>query len=151
MLNRVYNVSKIEHPLSSYDKLDCFKLYFFDTGLLKAMAGVDNQSILLSSDYQFKGPLTENFVLQQLKGQFSVEPRYYSDKNSELDFLLQSGADIIPVEVKAGEKKSAPSFKRYLKEKQPSIAYRFSKLGYRKDGAFTNLPLYLVPRIKDFL
>ena len=74
MLNRVYNVSKIEHPLAAFDKLDQFKLFVFDTGLLKYMAGVDNSAILLKSDYQFKGPLTENFVLQQLRGQFDVEP-----------------------------------------------------------------------------
>lgn len=72
MLNRIYNVSKLEHPLSAFDKLDQFKLFLFDTGLLKQMAGVDNSAILLKSTYQFKGPLTENYVLQQLRGQFEV-------------------------------------------------------------------------------
>ena len=67
MLNRVYNVSKIEHPLPAFDKLNHFKLFVFDTGLLKHMAGIDNRAILLKTDYQFKGPLTENFVLQQLR------------------------------------------------------------------------------------
>lgn len=82
MSNRVYNVSKIEHPLSAFDKLNQFKLFVFDTGLLKHMAGIDNSAILLKTDYQFKGQLTENYVLQQLRGQFEVDPRYYSDKNS---------------------------------------------------------------------
>lgn len=108
MLNRVYNVSKMEHPLAAFDKLDQFKLFVFDTGLLKHMAGVDNSAILLKSDYHFKGPLTENYVLQQLRGQFEVEPRYFSDKNSEIDFVLQYGTEIIPVEAKGGEDKSAP-------------------------------------------
>ena len=90
MLNRVYNVSKMEHPLSAFDKLDQFKLFVFDTGLLKQMAGVNNGAILLKTDYQFKGPLTENYVLQQLKGQFEVEPRYYSDRNGEIDFVVQN-------------------------------------------------------------
>ena len=67
MLNRVYNVSKMEHPLAAFDKLDQFKLFVFDTGLLKQMAGIDNSAILLKNDYQFKGPLTENYVLQQLR------------------------------------------------------------------------------------
>ena len=75
MLNRVCNVSKMEHPLSAFDKPDQFKLFVFDTGLLKHMAGIDNAAILLKADYQFKGPLTENYVLQQLRGQFPVEPR----------------------------------------------------------------------------
>ena len=151
MLNRVYNVSKMEHPLSSFDKLDQFKLFVFDTGLLKHMAGIDNSAILLKSSYQFKGALTENYILQQLQGQFEIAPRYYSDKNSEIDFVLQNGTDIIPVEVKAGEDKSAPSFKRYVAENHPAAALRFSKRGYRKDGDITNLPLYLVCKTRDLL
>ena len=151
MLNRVYNVSKMEHPLTAFDKLDQFKLFLFDTGLLKHMAGIDNSAILLKSDYQFKGQLTENYVLQQLRGQFDVEPRYYSDKNSELDFVLQVGTEIVPVEVKAGEDKSAPSFKRFIFDRQPEHAVRFSKRGYRKDGGITNIPLYLARRVKELM
>ena len=151
MLNRVYNVSKAEHPLSAFDKQDQFKLFLFDTGLLKHMAGIDNSAILLKSNYQFKGPLTENYVLQQLRGQFSVEPRYYSDGKSEIDFLLQYGTDIIPVEAKGGEDKSAPSFKKYIAENAPKYALRFSMRGYRKDGSITNMPLYLARRAKELL
>lgn len=151
MLNRVYNVSKMEHPLAAFDKLDQFKLFLFDTGLLKHMAGVDNSAILLKADFQFKGPLTENFVLQQLLGQFEVAPRYYSDKQMEIDFVLQNGMEIIPVEAKGGEKKSAPSFKRYIAAHHPEHSLRFSKRGYRKDGDITNLPLYLARKTKELL
>ncbi len=151
MLNRVYNVSKMEHPLTAFDKLDQFKLFLFDTGLLKHMAGIDNSAILLKTDYQFKGPLMENYVLQQLRGQFDVEPRYYSDKNSEIDFVLQSGTEIIPVETKGGEDKSAPSFKKYIEENQPIHALRYSKRGYRKDGEILNLPLYLAGKTRELL
>ncbi|MDE7341192.1 MAG: ATP-binding protein [Lachnospiraceae bacterium] len=150
MLNRVYNVSKMEHPLSAFDRLDCFKLFVFDTGLLKQMAGIDNAAILLKSDYQFKGPLTENYVLQQLRGQFDVEPRYFSDKNREIDFVIQNGIEIIPVEVKSGEDKSAPSFKRYITEQRPAYAFRLSKRNYQDEQNFTNLPLYLVCRMKEW-
>ncbi len=143
MLNRIYNVSKPEHPLKSFDQLNYFKLFLFDTGLLKHMAGVDNAAILLKSDYQFKGALIENFVLQQLRGQFEVEPRFYAERNCEIDFLLQNGMDIVPVEVKGGEDKSAASFKAYIKNRQPETAIRFSKRGYVTDGKITNLPLYL--------
>ena len=151
MLNRIYNVSKMEHPLAAFDRLDQFKLFVFDTGLLKYMAGIDNSAILLKSDYQFKGPLTENYVLQQLRGQFEVEPRYFSDKNGEIDFVLQYGTEIIPVEAKGGEDKSAPSFKRYVAAHKPEHAIRFSKRGYRKDGYITNLPLYLAGKTKELL
>ncbi len=151
MLNRVYNVSKMEHPLTAFDQLDQFKLFLFDTGLLKYMAGIDNSAILLKTDYQFKGPLTENYVLQQLRGQFDVAPRYYADKNSEIDFVLQYGTEIIPVEAKGGGDKSAPSFKRYVTQKQPKYALRFSRRGYRKDGGITNLPLYLAGKTRELL
>ena len=151
ILNRVYNVSRMEHPLSAFDKLDQFKLFVFDTGLLKHMAGIDNSAILLKTEYQFKGPLSENYVLQQLRGQFEVDPRYYSDKNSEIDFVLQYGTEIIPIEVKGGEDKSAPSFKRYVVNHRPQYAIRFSKRGYRKDGNITNLPLYLARKTRELL
>lgn len=151
MLNRIYNVSKLEHPLSAFDKLDQFKLFLFDTGLLKQMAGIDNSAILLKSTYQFKGQLTENYVLQQLRGQFDVMPRYFSSRNGEIDFVLQYGMDIIPVETKGGEDKSAPTFKKYVADNHPQYAVRFSKIGYRKDGNITNIPLYLVGKTKELL
>ena len=151
MLNRVYNVSKLEHPLAAFEKIDQFKLFVFDTGLLKYMAGIDNSAILLKADYQFKGPLTENFVLQQLCGQYEVAPHYYSERNGEIDFVIQYGTSIIPVEAKGGEDKSAPTFKKYVSEHKPEYAIRFSKRGYRKDGYITNLPLYLARKMKELL
>ena len=151
MLNRVNNVSNPRHPLAAFNKPDSFKLFLFDTGLLKAMAGVDNSAILLKSDYQFKGQLAENFVLQEIKGRLGAELYYFADKNSEIDFLLQYGTDIVPIEVKGGEDKSAASFKKYIKDLSPSYAVRYSKRGYRKDGNITNIPLYLVGKTKDLL
>lgn len=151
MINRIYNVSKIEHPLAAFDKLDQFKLFLFDTGILKYMAGIDNKAIILKTDYQFKGQLTENFILQQLQEQFKIAPRYYSDKNNEIDFLLQYGTEIIPIEVKAGESKSAPSFKKYIANNQPKYAIRFSKRNYKKDGIITNIPLYLARKTIELL
>lgn len=151
MLNRVYNVSKMEHPLSAFERLDQFKLFLFDTGLLKHMAGIDNSAILLKTDYQFKGPLTENYCLQQLRGQFEMEPCYFSDKNSEIDFVLQYGTEMIPIEAKGGEDKSAPSFKKYIADSRPEYALRFSRRVYRKDGHITNIPLYLVRKTRELL
>ena len=151
MLTRIYNVSQMEHPLAAFDKLAQFKLFLVDPGLLKHMAGIDNSAILLKSDYLFKGQLAENFVLQQLRGQFDVGPRYYSDKSSEIDFVLQVGTEIIPIEAKGGEDKSAPSFKRHIVQNQPEHAIRYSKRGYRKDGQSTNIPLYLARRTRRLL
>lgn len=151
MLNRLYNVSKAEHPLPAFDKLDSFKLFIFDTGLLKYMSGIDNSAILLKTNYQFKGPLTENYVLQQLKGQFEVAPRYFAAQKQEIDFLIQNKTDIIPVEVKGGEEKAAPSFKAYIREYHPGTAIRFSKMEYRKDGEITNIPLYLAGKVRELI
>ncbi|MFI3211888.1 MAG: ATP-binding protein [Eubacteriales bacterium] len=151
IINRVYNVSKPEHPLAAHDKLNFFKLYLFDTGLLKQMAGVDNAAILIKSDFQFKGPLTENFVLQQLKGKYDSEVHYYANNQNEIDYLIQDGLDIIPLEVKAGENKSANSFKNYIKYYQPREAIRFSKMNYKRDGEFMNIPLYLSAKVEIFL
>ncbi len=149
MVNRVYNVTKTEYPLSAYSKLNYFKLYMFDTGLLKQMAGIDNSAILLKSEFQFRGALAENYVLQQMNEQFEIAPYYYADNQKEIDYLIQNGIDIIPVEVKSGTDKSGISFKNYVSEKKPNYAVRFSKMGYRRDGEFTNYPLYLAPKLKS--
>jgi predicted AAA+ superfamily ATPase len=151
ILNRIYNVSKPEHPLKAFDQLNYFKLFLFDTGLLKYMARIDNSAILLKSSYQFKGALTENYVLQQLQGQFDVEPRFFADGRSEIDFIIQNGIEIIPVEVKGGEDKSAASFKSYIKNRQPRTAVRYSSRGYKIDGSLINLPLYLVGMTKTLI
>ena len=151
LINRLYNISKPEHPLPAFDRLDCFKLFMLDTGLLKHMSGIENTAILLKSDYQFKGPLTENYVLQQIIGQFNVAPRYFSWNKGELDFVIQSNTNIIPIEVKGGSDKSANSFKRYIQDHQSIEAIRFSSQNYLKSGQITNIPLYLAPKLKDLL
>lgn len=149
---RIYNVTKPEHPLSAFQQLNHFKLFMFDVGLLKHMAGVSNEAVLLSADYQFKGPLTENYVLQQIRELYDVEPKYYAPTSAkEIDFVLQDGMDIIPVEVKAGESVNAESFKNYLKQYKPAKAIRYSKLNYEKNDSFTNIPLYMVGRTKDLI
>ena len=89
--------------------------------------------------------------MQQLRGQFPVAPRYYASQGNEIDFVLQNGTEIIPVEAKGGEDKSAPSFKRYIAAKHPAHALRFSERGYRKDGEITNLPLYLARKTRELL
>lgn len=151
MLIRVYNISKVEHPLMAFEKLDQFKLFLFDVGLLKNMAGLDNAAILLHKDFQFRGALTENFVLQQLQGLFDVPAHYFAEKNRELDFILQYGDGVKAVEVKAGGDKSAASFKSYLKGDDVDFGIRFSRLGLMRNGKVLNLPLYLVGKVKEYI
>lgn len=150
MVLRIYNVSKPEHPLNAYKQLNHFKLFIFDVGLLKHMAGISNEAILLKSDYQFKGALTENFVLQQIISLYDTEPKYFAPTPaSEIDFIVQDGTSIVPIEVKAGESVTSASFKNYLKEYKPEKAVRFSKLGYEINDSFVNIPLYLAGKIRD--
>ena len=146
---RIYDVTKPEHPIKAFEDLSSFKLFFFDVGLLKYSAGVSNRDIILDTGFQFKGALTENYVLQQLIPQFDVSPHYYSPaQNYEVDFLIQNESDIIPVECKAGKNILSASFKRYRKEQNPNLAIRFSELPYKKQEDMVNVPLYLVNRVK---
>lgn len=146
---RVYDVTKPENPLKAFEDFSSFKLFFFDVGLLKYAAGVSNKDIILDMGFQFKGALTENYVLQQLISQFDVKPHYYSpSQNYEIDFLLQNESDIIPVECKAGKNTVSASFKRYRNEQNPNFSIRFSELPYKKQEDIINVPLYLAGQIK---
>ncbi len=151
MVNKVHNVSKVAYPLPIYEKMDNFKLFLFDTGLLKTMAGISNDAILLNKEFQFKGALTENFILQQLKTVLDVEPCFYADKNMELDFVIQLNDTLIPLEVKAGENVKSVSLKKALNFDVFPYGIRFSKLNYKKKERIINLPLYLVNKINKIL
>ncbi len=152
MVLRIYNTGKPEHPLKAFEQLNHFKLFMFDVGLLKHMVGISNEAILLKSNYQFKGALTENYVLQQLRGLFDTEPHYYAPTaTNEIDFVVQNGMQIIPIEVKSGESVSSASFKSYIKAYSPEKAVRLSKLGYENSGSFINVPLYLAGRLDKII
>lgn len=149
MVVRIYNVTKPEHPLSAFQQLNHFKLFIFDVVLLKHMAGVSNEAVLLRADYQFKGALTKNYILQQIRQLYDIEPKYYVPTSTkEIDFVLQDGLDIIPVEVKAVESVNVESLKNYLKQYKPTKAIRYSKLGYEKNDSFANIPLYIAGKTK---
>lgn len=152
MVLRIYNVGKPEHPLKAFEQLNHFKLFVFDVGLLKAMAGISNEAILIKSDYQFKGVLTENYVLQQIRGLFDSEPHYFAPTStSEIDLVIQNGMQIIPIEVKSGESVQSNSFKNFIKERVPEKAVRISKLSYKENGNFTNIPLYLAGKLNELI
>lgn len=152
MVLRIYNVGKPEHPLKAFEQLNHFKMFVFDVGLLKAMAGISNEAILIKSDYQFKGALTENYVLQQIRGLFDSEPHYFAPTaTSEIDFVIQNGMQIIPIEVKSGESVQSNSFKNFIKEHNPEKAVRISKLGYKENGNLTNIPLYLARKLNELI
>lgn len=145
---RIYDVKKNGHPLKAFEDFSSFKLFFFDVGLAKCAAQVENKQIVLDSDFQFKGVLTENYCLQQFHANLENDIHYYSPaQNYEVDFLLQDEMRIIPVECKSGENLTSASFKRYRREEKPELAIRFSQLEYKEQDDMINLPLYLAGRI----
>lgn len=142
------NVSKNEYPLKAYEMLNHFKLFLLDVGLLKHLAQLTNKSIMLSEAFQFKGQLTENYCLEQLLPLLNYAPHYYTyAQDREIDFMIQYGESIVPIEVKSSGNKNAVSFKSYIDRHKPEIAVRFSTNGYLINGAIKNIPLYFVGKM----
>jgi predicted AAA+ superfamily ATPase len=145
---RILNVSKPEYPLRAYEMLNYFKLFLLDVGLIKHMAGLTNKSILLAEAFAFKGQLAENYVLEQLMPLSAKAPNFYAfAQEREIDFMLQHGESVIPIEAKSGGDKTAVSFKSYIAKHSPKTAIRFSTNEFLKNGAITNIPLYFVGKL----
>ncbi len=148
LTHKVNRTKKGQLPLSAYEDFSAFKLFMLDTGLMSAMSNLPAQVLLegntLFADY--KGALTEQYVLQQLKTVKNLSIYYWSSDNSrgEIDFLLQHEAEIIPVEVKAEENLQSKSLRAFV-ERNPSLrGVRFSMSAYRKQDWMTNYPLYAI-------
>jgi uncharacterized protein len=148
LLLRSYRVSKPGMPLIAYQDPAAFKLFLHDVGLLSAMANIPIQS-LLEKDIlftEFKGALTEQYVMQQLRVVSNRYIGYWTNdrSTSEVDFVYQEQEKIIPMEVKAGTNLNAKSFKLFCEKFQPGTAIRTSLSIYRKESWMVNLPLYAV-------
>lgn len=146
LIYKINRTKKGELPLTAYEDFSAFKLFVVDTGLLCAMTNLPSQVLLegnkLFTDY--KGALTEQYVLQQFKSIKDVCIYYWSAENSrgEIDFLLQDEASIIPVEVKAEENLQSKSLRAFI-DKHPGLhGVRLSMSYYRKQDWITNYPLY---------
>lgn len=139
-------VSKPEMPLIAYQDLSVFKLFLLDVGLLSAMASLDLHVLIEKERIftEFKGALTEQFVMQQLRLRSNDYIGYWTNERStaEVDFVLQREAAIIPIEVKAETNVRARSFKLFCEKYQPELALRTSMLRYHKEEWMTNIPLY---------
>ena len=131
---------------------NAFKLYLNDIGMLKEMASVTNESLVLDRDFTFKGRFVENYVLQQLAHRSEGEVHYWAERaDREIDFVLQYDGEAVPIEVKAGGDKKCASFKSFVNARSPKFAIRFSERNLRKDGKFVNIPLYLAERYQACL
>ena len=152
LMNRIYNVQKIEMPLRAYSELSQFKLFLHDTGLLCRLASVNPADIALGNDYPFKGKVAENYVLQQLIGKTDIEPFYFMDDHSrEIDFIVQSSNGIVPIEVKSGDNVRSISLSNYIKKRNPPLAIRFLEKNCGNSGGILSLPLYMTCKLDSLL
>lgn len=149
LVHKVYRCTAPGLPLSAYDDLSAFKIYLVDVGLLRRLSQLAPSAFGEGNRLftEFKGALTENYVLQTLVTQFEVEPRYWSQTNPpyEVDFLIQRENDIFPVEVKAETNTKSRSLKKYkeLFADQVKLRIRFSLDNLKLDGDVLNIPLFM--------
>lgn len=151
LVHKVSRVNAAGIPLRAYEDLKAFKLFVLDVGLLGCMAGLRQHTLLDGNDLfvEFKGALTEQYVCQQLKNIEDLDIYYYTnDRGScEVDFVVDTGEKIVPVEVKAEVNLKAKSLKTYREKFLPEISVRTSMADFKKEEWLVNLPLYAVDQI----
>jgi len=146
LVNRIFEVSTLRLPLSSTKNSNAFKLYLSDSGLLRTKFRLSPITALQGDKLfiEFKGILTENYVLQSLVRQFGNDIFYWTSGNqAEVEFLFQRSEMIIPVEAKSALSTKAKSLSEYRKKHQPKLSLRFSLKNVEKKDDLLNLPLYL--------
>lgn len=144
LLTKCMRINQVSIPLSSYADYDVFKLFFLDIGLLNAKANISEQLLLNQHQVmvEFKGALTEQFVCQELRLNHDVYYWISERARAEIDFLIQSGTHIIPIEVKAEENLKAKSLYVFEEKYTTQVATRLSMSRYREQDWMRNIPLY---------
>ncbi len=152
----VHKVSRVDTagiPLKAYEDLKAFKLFVVDVGLLGCMAGLRQRTLLDGNDLftEFKGALTEQYVCQQLKTMEDLGVYYYTNDRGtcEIDFVVDTGELVVPVEVKAEVNLKAKSLKVYREKFSPELSVRTAMTDYKKEDRLVNLPLYMIDRLLD--
>lgn len=148
LIYKVPRCTKLALPLNIYEDLSAFKLYALDIGLLGAMVKTEPIQVLVNNNIfsEYKGGITEQYVLQEMKSS-GIDPIYYhktDDSRLELDFVIQRNAQLLAIEVKAGKNVRANSLSTKLKSSPELKAERYSMLPYKKQDQLTCIPLYAV-------
>jgi predicted AAA+ superfamily ATPase len=154
LVHRIFKITKPGLPVSAYDDLSAFKLYLIDVGLLRRLSLLDPIAVREGNRLftEFKGALTENYVLQHLVKNFEVQPRYWTSSNqAEVDFIIQVKNEIIPIEVKSDENVRSKSLSIYNGLYEPSVRIRYSLRNLKKDEGLINIPLFLVDYTEKLL
>lgn len=148
LVHKVHRVTTPNLPLKAYEDLKAFKLFIVDVGLLSCMVRLRQDTLLNGNELfkEFKGALTEQYVLQQLKILKNMETYYWTNDqgSAEIDFVLDNGTDIIPLEVKAEVNLQAKSLKTYRDKFHPGTSVRTSMADYKEEDWLVNLPLYAI-------
>jgi hypothetical protein len=148
LLLKSHRVSKPGIPLAAYQDISTFKLFLHDVGLLGAMAGLNVRTIIEGDEIftEFKGALTEQYVMQQLRLESERYIGYWTNERStaEVDFVIQEEGEVIPIEVKSGENLKAKSFRLFCEKYQPKKAIRTSLTDYKEESWMKNVPLYSI-------
>lgn len=154
LIHKVSRVNAAGLPLKAYEDLKAFKMFLVDVGLLGCMTGLRQRTLLDGNELftEFKGALTEQYVCQQLKTIQDLDIYYYTnDRGScEVDFVVDTGEEIIPLEVKAEINLKAKSLKTYHEKYNPPISIRTSMADYKKEDWIVNLPLYAIEELKTW-
>ena len=155
LVHKVCRASKPGIPLKVYEDYGTFKLFIADVGLLGAMGDIDVKTLIEGNVIfeEFKGALTEQYVLQQLLTIPDLAIYYWSAErsSSEIDFLVQSIGEVIPIEVKAEENLQAKSLKTFCQKYAPTTPIRTSMSDFRKEDWLTNLPLYAISELNKII
>ena len=151
LVHKVSRVHTAGFPLRAYEDLKAFKLFVVDVGLLGCMVGLRQRTLLDGNDLfvEFKGALTEQYVCQQLWTIPDLGVYYYTNDRGacEVDFVVDTGERIVPVEVKAEVNLRAKSLKTYREKFSPELSVRTSMADYKKEDWLVNLPLYAIDQI----
>lgn len=152
LVHKVQRVTAPNLPLKAYEDLKAFKLFMLDVGLLSCMVRL-NQTVLLDGNElfkEFKGALTEQYVLQQLTALQGIKTYYWTNDrgSAEIDFLVDSGKVIVPIEVKAETNLKAKSLRTYYEKFSPSISVRTAMTDYKREDWLLNLPLWAIEVFK---
>lgn len=155
LVYKINRISKPSLPLMAYEDIGAFKLFVSDVGLLSAMTDLDVKTLLEGDKIfeEFKGALTEQYALQQLKTVKDL-PIYYWTSDigaAELDFIIQLGREIVPIEAKAATNLQAKSLKSYRAKFEPKISVRTSTADYKKEDGLYNIPLYLLETSQEII
>lgn len=151
LVHKINRVSAGRLPLKAYEDMKAFKMYMLDVGLLACMSGLSAKILLDGNDLftEFKGALTEQYVLQQLITHRDLKIYYYTNESGgcEVDFLVDTGEEVVPVEVKAEINLRAKSLRVYSEKFSPKIAIRTSMADYKEESWLVNLPLYAIDNL----